>query len=100
VICPAGSHAPGSKPVKAKKVRLDELLVSRGIAQDAKAAAAIIMAGDVFLQQVSQHNMCAHEHFYHRLQDTGNLIMCRTCFECRALDMYMYIYTCMLCTDE
>lgn len=41
-----------------KKIRLDTLLVSRGIAQDTREAAAIVLAGHVFMKQASAMLHC------------------------------------------
>jgi len=39
-----------SKPVKVKKIRLDQLLVDRGIAPTMEKARALIMAGDILVE--------------------------------------------------
>ena len=39
---------------KKKKIRLDELLIERGIVENVKDAEALILSGDVFIMQVAE----------------------------------------------
>jgi predicted rRNA methylase YqxC with S4 and FtsJ domains len=48
-----------ARPGAIRKARIDAVLVSRGIAADRKAAAAMILAGDIFVRQVRDYFRCS-----------------------------------------
>mmetsp|Transcript_24888 Transcript_24888/g.34420 ORF Transcript_24888/g.34420 Transcript_24888/m.34420 type:complete len:341 (+) Transcript_24888:2-1024(+) len=44
------SASSKEKKIKVKKVRIDDLMIERGYAEDRKSAAAFVLAGDVFIK--------------------------------------------------